>query len=203
MTGQGLKILVQFMYECSTKGKDQFDWLFYNFEFLKEEAIKLGEHRSRMLCCVAEFLLRASKFWCGNAGIFLHECLLDRLISPEEALNILERWERHPVEGFDPNLGANIYEHLFDHGPMQNAFEKWKNDPILRKQYISSAHALPENEGLDVYEWALHIGEKSSVGSSLEALQRDPVPKNTRFKPRWDKILAAVHDKKNPHKEIH
>ena len=124
---------------------------------------------------VAECLLRLNPTACGYAGIFLRECFEGNLISIEDMFGLLERWERNPVVGFSANLGATVYEHFLVSSILKQRFEKWKEDPVLRGRFIEVGFCLPAAEQLDLYEWALDIGETNAVVSSIVSLKtHDP-----------------------------
>ena len=148
-----------------------------------------GRDGGIFLAAIYEYLLRSNKDLCSYVGTLLRMSMEDGVIWPEDGLAILESWERHPVVGFDPNLGAGVYEHIIKYPSIGVLFAKWLEDPILRKRYIESAYALPTDAELLVYERSISLGEIDAVCSSLSTfLELRKFPSEGPTKERWENI---------------
>jgi len=141
---------------------------------------------------VTDFFLRHSIETCKLAGTFVRDLFEDSLVDSIRLLEVLEKWERAPVTGFDPNLGATVYEHIIQNPQLKNRFGEWKKDKILRQRYIEVAFALPLKEELSVYDWAISIGELEAARSSVVTflnVKRIP-PEQERH---WKEIRKALN----------
>ena len=183
---------LKLMFGRDDAGAQEFDT---GIEFVEMYA-KSHQECEFILCITADYILRSSVRYCNQTGPLLRKWLKHGNIKPNAAQEILEKWERYPVLGFDPNLGATIYEHLFEHEDCRQLFEKWKTDPVLRKQYISVAYCLPIKEEIETYEWAISIGESAAAQESMRTFApvRQP-PNDVHLKARWEQVLLQLEIK--------
>lgn len=145
-----------------------------------------------------EYLIRTNAKVACSASIELRSALEDGVLSIDTVMGILERWEKDPVPSIDPNFGACVYEHLIVDERFAARFHKWKDDQLLRKRYIEVGFALPAEQEIELYEWALGVNESDAISAALQVFGSDRKFKKKTHEKRWTKILDAIlFDKKS------
>lgn len=175
------------------KATDDIEFSVDSMSSILSKGAIAGKVNDNILVLYIDCLLRMRPDSCVFVGRILREWIACKVMRYEIALEIVANWERYPVLGFDPNLGASFYEHLAGREESLKLFLKWKDDKYLRKRLIEVAYAMPINQELDLYEFALSVGEHDSVKSSIETFIRvRKAPDDPLTRARFSKILEAV-----------
>jgi len=144
------------------------------------------------LALILEYLIRTNAKAASVASIELLYALESNLLPIKTVMGILERWEKHPVDTIDPNLGASIYEHLIADERYSKDFNVWRNDSALRKRVIEVGYALAMKEEIELYEWALKLGETEAVAESLSVFGSKRTIKSKSYQKRWKAVLNEI-----------